>query len=925
MKVSLICSCKNRVEPLKISLASWLNYKEIHEIIIVDWSSDESIEYLTELDSRINVITVPDQKYFNQPQPLNLAASIATGDHILKVDGDYILSPYFNFFDFYKIDNHSFVCGQNDEKEPTSSNPYFKYLRGLLFVTAENYEKVGGYNEDNTKYYAYEDDEIVHRLELLGLRKQKVCYNHHIIHIPHPDKKRLENFEAYHTDKELEKRIRDMLSPYHSGDELQWQVDYTLAQQHIEINRQKSLSEITDYYFKSSINWMINQTGRQTYTAVKTNMKKSKYKSFQTTKKSGIGKLENFPKVYYVSLEECDDRRENLNSQFSEYEIVANPIISKRFSESSDIVRGKYVHTLNDGTAGCCVSHLKALREWYYSCNDEYGFFCEDDLSLETVKYWDFTWEEFVDGLPSDWTAVQLLTIRGDYPNLELRNRYWDDWSATAYILKREYVKRLLDVYIRRSQGNKEDIFNLNIPDSDVQPLIENILFATPGTKTYTVPLFIEENKFQSTFSKEQDDDVNSGQKNNHYHASKSVLDLWKLKNKQTMKTVNTDLNELLKDFSMDVEDPMRNFRLGVWYESNGHTAPALSYFLRCAERSTDNDLAYESLIRSSYCYEKQGTRDGTAKGLLQQAIILMPTRPEAYFLLSRFSERREWWQDCYIYAEWGLIFGDHNPKPLLTDVEYPGKYALLFEKAVSSWWWEKTDQSIEMLVDLVLNYDLNSSYKKAVIDNLVRIGVPSERYTPKGKISFEDEYRSACETPSDINENLPVLYELAKDCEHVTEFGVRSGSSTRAFLNSDVALRSYDLEIDSNVNQLFEAASSDGKDVRYFKADVLDIEIEETDLLFIDTWHQYYQLQSELSKHAGKVRKYLVFHDTQTYAMSGESCSNTSTGKILTDTIQNPKGLLPCIIEFMVSNPQWIFKTYKTNNNGMIVLEKKI
>jgi hypothetical protein len=49
MTISLICSCKNRNEPLKISLTSWLLKKEITEIIIVDWSSDESLAPLTKL------------------------------------------------------------------------------------------------------------------------------------------------------------------------------------------------------------------------------------------------------------------------------------------------------------------------------------------------------------------------------------------------------------------------------------------------------------------------------------------------------------------------------------------------------------------------------------------------------------------------------------------------------------------------------------------------------------------------------------------------------------------------------------------------------------------------------------------------------------------------------------------------------------
>lgn len=268
MSISLICACKNRIKPLQISLSSWLLFEKITEIIIVDWNSDESIEHFSKLDPRIKIITVPDQKYFNQPQPLNLASKIATGDYILKMDADYILNPYFDFFDCYKVDSNSFLCGETDHTElEINSSPYFKYLRGLLYITKENYIKVGGYNEVHTQYYAYEDDELSYRLELLGLEKKKIQYNHHIIHIPHTDKKRIENFEAYHTDKQLEKNIEDMLSLHYSGKELEWQVEYVLSQQHIQINQQKILSEPKGYHFKSNITWQITQTDKQHYVA----------------------------------------------------------------------------------------------------------------------------------------------------------------------------------------------------------------------------------------------------------------------------------------------------------------------------------------------------------------------------------------------------------------------------------------------------------------------------------------------------------------------------------------------------------------------------------------------------------------------------------------------------------------------------------
>lgn len=175
----------------------------------------------------------------------------------------------------------------------------------------------------------------------------------------------------------------------------------------------------------------------------------------------------------------------------------------------------------------------------------------------------------------------------------------------------------------------------------------------------------------------------------------------------------------------------------------------------------------------------------------------------------------------------------------------------------------------------------------------------------------FESEYQKAKSVKSDINENLPILYELAKECKHVTEMGVRTGVSTRAFLNTDVELISYDIVLDSNVSKLFEIAKARGKKVAYVQADTLKLEILETDLLFIDTLHTYSQLKKELSLHGNKAKKYLAFHDTITFGLKGE------------DGVDK-KGLLSAVIEFVVENPHWKFKVFKTNNNGMTVLERR-
>lgn len=176
-------------------------------------------------------------------------------------------------------------------------------------------------------------------------------------------------------------------------------------------------------------------------------------------------------------------------------------------------------------------------------------------------------------------------------------------------------------------------------------------------------------------------------------------------------------------------------------------------------------------------------------------------------------------------------------------------------------------------------------------------------------KPNFDAEYKKAMTTPSDINENLHVLYKLAKECKTVVEMGVRTGVSTRAFLNTDAELLSFDTVLDKEVQRLFIEAEKQGKKVKYIQANVLNIEIDEMDLLFIDTLHTYAQLKEELGLHGNKARKYLVFHDTYTYGLRGEQ--------------NDKKGLLTAIIEFMMVNPHWKFKVHNINNNGITVLER--
>lgn len=173
--------------------------------------------------------------------------------------------------------------------------------------------------------------------------------------------------------------------------------------------------------------------------------------------------------------------------------------------------------------------------------------------------------------------------------------------------------------------------------------------------------------------------------------------------------------------------------------------------------------------------------------------------------------------------------------------------------------------------------------------------------------------YNQKCSIPSDINEHLPTLKKYAEECEHITEMGVRWVVSTYALLmGKPKRMISYDINeiVWKPISEMVSGVS----DFEFRVANTLDLEIEETDLLFIDTLHNYNQLSGELKLHGNKSRKYIIFHDTTTFEWIGESYEDK----------MDEKGLWPAIEEFLEVNPHWELHERFTNNNGLTILKRK-
>ena len=191
-----------------------------------------------------------------------------------------------------------------------------------------------------------------------------------------------------------------------------------------------------------------------------------------------------------------------------------------------------------------------------------------------------------------------------------------------------------------------------------------------------------------------------------------------------------------------------------------------------------------------------------------------------------------------------------------------------------------------------------------------------------------ETQFKIHSETPSDINEHLPAIYEYAKKCDHVTEMGVRWVCSSWALLRANPKkIVSYDIIKHPNVQQLVDSSAEYGINFHFIEQDVLKADIEETDMLFIDTWHTYKQLFAELNMHAGKVKKYILFHDTVSFAFVDESTYDYCLSDIaLAMPSSEKQGLVPAIGDFMNTElgSCWEIDAVYENNNGLTILKRK-
>lgn len=171
----------------------------------------------------------------------------------------------------------------------------------------------------------------------------------------------------------------------------------------------------------------------------------------------------------------------------------------------------------------------------------------------------------------------------------------------------------------------------------------------------------------------------------------------------------------------------------------------------------------------------------------------------------------------------------------------------------------------------------------------------------------LKDDFINLRISPTDWLGDSPTRFDTysryASMVDTIVEFGVYTGLSTTAFLyGKPKKMRSYDItsKFLSIMPELYHYSKNENIDFEFNIGNSLEVDIDNTDLLFIDTVHKKKHTAAELQRHFKNVNKYIIFHDTTAWP-----------------------GVFEAAVEFLIKNNDWFIVEHCNKNSGLLVLKK--
>ena len=244
-------------------------------------------------------------------------------------------------------------------------------------------------------------------------------------------------------------------------------------------------------------------------------------------------KLKGLPPIFYINIDAQTDRAQYMEEQFKYWEIENYTRISAydgREDDLSDVIKGRYPDMMSSGEVGCVTSHLKAIKHWMETSDSPYAIIMEDDCDISIVKYWNFTWQDFISRAPYAWDVIKLAIICTGNIVVPIHNRFINDFSTACYVITRHHAEKLIRNHIR---GDKYKLDNGVKPRAVADDLIYN------SGCTYATPIFLYKIELGSTIHPDHVDIF-------HKNSYNAILNFWETEGSQLSIDQITNYNPYL-------------------------------------------------------------------------------------------------------------------------------------------------------------------------------------------------------------------------------------------------------------------------------------------------------------------------------------------------------------------------------------------
>ena len=402
-------------------------------------------------------------------------------------------------------------------------------------------------------------------------------------------------------------------------------------------------------------------------------------------------------KGYYINLECRRDRRRH----------IENNILTLDFFKDLERFEGIKIQEQCPElySVGCSESWVKIIEKCIEIEDQDYFLLIEDDISIDNDDIFNNFLQDFEEIKEKEWDVITLTPHWGNGNDITLDNtfpKFYDNFykirqsfTMTGLIIKKSF----LPIFLK----NQKDGLKL-LKETKCDGLYKNDIYWLSLQEEHTFLCY------QEDFCSQLDITVNNSLKNNIYERCQK----WNTHGR----TVRNKLENLLLRYINNPYSDYNCFYLAREYEIETQYAIAMSYYLKCADNTKYDELAYESLIRIGYCLGGMDGRDEKSVSAYEHAISILPDRPEAYYILSLHYGWRKNFKKGYMYSQLAIHNSDIKDHPLYFETQYKGINYSLFQKAHTGFKMGKIIESNE-IYEYLLNKDIDNDLRNIINGNV--------------------------------------------------------------------------------------------------------------------------------------------------------------------------------------------------------------